>query len=48
MKRLKIYFLITITLIINSCGINEEIGNQSNPKSSTYSEKVTLNELLEN
>ncbi|MCV2484072.1 SprT-like domain-containing protein [Flavobacterium sp. SH_e] len=47
MKRLKIYFLITITLIINSCGVNEEIGNQSSPKSSTYSEKVTLNELLE-
>ncbi|AOC95376.1 hypothetical protein BB050_02262 [Flavobacterium anhuiense] len=47
MKRLKIYFLITITLLINSCGVNEEVGNQSSSKSSIYSQKVTLNELLE-
>ncbi|MBL0738950.1 hypothetical protein JI750_18795 [Flavobacterium sp. GN10] len=46
MKRLKFYFIITMTLIINSCGVNEEIGNQTSPKATTYVKPASINELL--
>lgn len=46
MKSLKFYLLLSLVIIINSCGANEEISNDAKTKSSTYIKKVDVDELL--
>lgn len=46
MKTFKFYLVLLIALIFYSCGNNEEISAEAAPKSTTYTENVSADELL--
>ncbi|WP_110346153.1 hypothetical protein [Flavobacterium hydrophilum] len=42
----KLYCLLFFVFILNSCGVNEEIAGESKSKSTTYTQKVEIDEVL--